>query len=118
MFVGWDAETRKKNLHLVVNNARFLILARCPNLASRILSIAAKRIASDWHARYGYEPVLLETFVEKERFTGVCYKAANWTRVGETQGRGKLDVRHEHKVPVKSVWLYPLNKDFTRWLKG
>ena len=76
-YIGWDAETRKKNLHLVVNNARFLILpwVRSHNLASRILSMAAKRIASDWHTRYGYKPVLLETFVEKERFTGACYKA-------------------------------------------
>jgi|SRR5208283_4850051 len=117
-YIGWDTETRTKNLHLVVNNARFLILVRCPNLASRILSIAAKRIAADWHKRYGYEPVLLETFVEKERFTGACYKASAWTCVGETQGRGKLDVHNEHKLPVKSVWLYPLRKDFTRWLRG
>lgn len=114
--IGWDSETRKKNLHLVVNNARFLILVKAKNLASRILSMAAKRIASDWRARYGYEPVLLETFVEKNRFTGTCYKASNWTCVGETKGRGKLDVHHEHKAPVKSVWLYPLRKDFRRWL--
>jgi hypothetical protein len=116
-FIGWDERERKTNLHLVVNNARFLILVRSPNLASRILSMTAKRIASDWYARYGYTPVLLETFVEKERFTGTCYKASNWTYVGETKGRGKLDMHHEHKVPVKSVWLYPLRKDFARWLK-
>jgi len=119
-YIGWDAQMRKKNLHLVVNNARFLILpwVRSHNLASRILSMAAKRIASDWHARYGYKPVLLETFVEKERFTGVCYKAANWVPVGDTKGRGKLDIRNEHKLPVKSVWLYPLRKDFTKWLRS
>lgn len=117
-FIGWNAEARKKNLHLVVNNARFLVLARLPNLASRILSLVAKRIASDWHVRYGYRPVLLETFVEKDRFTGTCYKASNWRCVGETKGRGKLDIRHEHKVPIKSVWLYPLDKDFRRWLKN
>lgn len=119
-YIGWDSETRKKNLHLVVNNARFLILPwiRSKNLASRILSMAARRIASDWHARYGYTPVLLETFVEKERFTGVCYKASNWTCVGETKGRGKLDVHNEYNLPVKSVWLYPLNKDFKKWLRG
>jgi hypothetical protein len=99
-----------------VNNARFLILVRHKNLASRILSTAARRIASDWRTRYGYAPVLLETFVEKERFTGACYKASNWILVGDTKGRGKLDVRHEHKAPVKSVWLYPLKKDFKEWL--
>jgi hypothetical protein len=117
-FIGWDAATRKKNLHLVVNNARFLILAQLPNLASRILSRVVRRIASDWQARYGFEPILLETFVEKERFTGTCYKAANWISVGDTKGRGKLDVRNERKLPVKSVWLYPLRKDFTRWLRS
>lgn len=116
-FIGWDVKTREKNLHLVVNNSRFLILMRHPNLASRILSRMAKRIATDWRVRYGYEPVLLETFVEKERFTGGCYRASNWTMVGETKGRGKLDVRHENKVPVKTVWLYPLRKDL-KWLRG
>jgi hypothetical protein len=115
-YIGWDTPTRMKNLHLVVNNSRFLVLARVPNLASRILSMAAKRIASDWRTQYGYEPVLLETFVEKERFAGGCYKASNWTMVGETKGRGKLDVRHDHKLPVKTVWLYPLRRDFTKWL--
>jgi hypothetical protein len=119
-FIGWDMEMRRKNLHLVVNNARFLILPwiRSKNLASRILSMAARRIATDWHARYGYAPVLLETFVEKERFTGCCYKASNWVCAGETKGRGKLDVHNEHKLPVKSVWLYPLKKDFKKWLRG
>ena len=117
-FIGWDATTRTKNLHLVVNNARFLILVKVRNLASRILSLAARRIASDWRTRYGYAPVLLETFVDKERFTGTCYKAGNWILVGATKGRGKLDIRHEHKLPIKSVWLYPLDKDFTRWLRS
>jgi hypothetical protein len=117
-YIGWDATTRKRNLHLVVNNARFLILVKVKNLASRILSIVAKRIASDWRIRYGYEPVLFETFVEKDRFTGTCYKASNWVCVGATQGRGKLDRYHEHRLPVKSVWLYPLRKEFRRCLNG
>jgi len=119
-FIGWDSKTRKRNLHLIVNNARFLILPwiRSYNLASRILSAAAKRIAVDWGERYRYEPVLLETFVEKERFTGACYKAANWACVGDTKGRGKLDIHNEYKLPVKSVWVYPLDKDFRSWLKG
>jgi hypothetical protein len=115
-FIGWDATTRKKNLHLVVNNARFLILVKIQNLASRMLSKATRRIASDWQTRYGYAPVLLETFVDSERFTGTCYKASNWVCVGATQGRGKLDRYHEHKLPKKSVWLYPLDKDFRRCL--
>ena len=113
-YVGWDASTRKKNLHLVVNNARFLILpwVRSKNLGSKILSLISKRIRADWQERYHYEPVLLETFVEKERFLGTCYKAANWVYVGDTKGRGKPDVHHECNLPVKSVWLYPLRKDF------
>lgn len=116
--IGWDIETRKKNLHLIVNNSRFLVLpwVRSKNLASRILSLISKRIGADWQERYNYEPVLLETFVEKGRFQGTCYKAANWTYVGDTKGRGKLDVHYEHKLPVKGVWLYPLRKDFRRRL--
>lgn len=117
-YIGWDAETRKQNLHLIVNNARFLILpwVRSKNLGSKILSMVSRRIVSDWLKRYNYSPVLLETFVEKERFLGTCYKAANWIYAGDTQGRGKLDVHNEHKLPVKGIWLYPLKKDFRRRL--
>lgn len=119
-YIGWDADTRQKNLHLVINNARFLILpwVRCPNLASRVLSLVSRRLAADWGKRYNYQPVLLETFVEKDRFSGVCYKAANWICVGETRGRGKKDVRHENNLPVKRVWLYPLTRDFKKKLTG
>jgi hypothetical protein len=117
-FIGWDAGQREQNLFLVVNNARFLILpwVKSKNLASRVLSMAARQIADDWQARYKYRPVLLETFVEKKRFAGTCYKAANWICVGDTQGRGKLDVHMECKVPVKSIWLYPLSRDFRKQL--
>lgn len=119
-YIGWDAGTRKKNLHLIVNNARFLILPwiRSKNLGSKILSMISKRISGDWQERYNYAPVMLETFVEKQRFHGTCYKAANWVCVGDTQGRGKLDIKNERKLPVKSVWLYPLRKDFRRGLTG
>jgi len=113
-FIGWDARRRKQNLHLVANNSRFLVLpwVQSKNLASRILALAGKRLPSDWHDRYCYRPVLLESFVEKERFEGTCYKAANWIYVGDTQGRGKLDIRHEHKVPVKAVWVPKSEIDF------
>jgi hypothetical protein len=118
-YIGWNAPTRERNLHLIVNNARFLILpwVRSKNLGSKILSMVARRIGSDWQERYRYEPVLLETFVEK-RFSGTCYQAANWVYVGETQGRGKLDVRNEYRLPVKGVFLYPLSKDFRERLHG
>lgn len=112
-FIGWTPQQRKALLHLVVNNSRFLILpwVRCRNLASRLLASAARRLPDDWQQRYGYRPVLLETFVESPRFQGTCYKAANWTCLGETQGRGKRDVHHQHPLPRKLVWIYPLVSD-------
>jgi len=111
-FIGWDASRRKKNLPLVVNNSRFLVLpwVRSQNLASRILALVCARLAQDWQQRYGYRPVLAETFVEKERFTGTCYKAANWVCVGETKGRGKMDRHSACDQPVKTIWLYPLDR--------
>jgi hypothetical protein len=116
--IGWTAEQRQRNLHLVVNNARFLILPwiHCKNLASRILAMVSRRLPEDWQARYAYRPVLLETFVEKPRFSGTCYKAANWRHLGDTQGRGKLDVLHRNAQPIKSIWIYPLARDFQRQL--
>lgn len=116
--IGWTTEQRQRNLHLIVNNARFLILPwiHCKNLASRILGLAAKRLPDDWQARYSYRPVLLETFVEKPRFAGTCYQAANWQNLGDTQSRGKLDVLHRHAKPVKSIWIYPLARDFRQQL--
>jgi hypothetical protein len=90
-FIGWTHEQRQQNLPLIVNNARFLILpwVRSENLASKILGLAARQLPQDWQHRYGLRPLLLETFVEKDRFTGACYRAANWLHVGQTQGRGK-----------------------------
>jgi hypothetical protein len=113
-YIGWNHDQRKAQLHRVVNNARFLILpwVRSKNLASMILSIAAKRLPSDWEARYHYRPVLLETFVEKGRFAGTSYKAANWTYVGQTKGRGKLGPAGKQSVPIKDMWLYPLTRGF------
>jgi hypothetical protein len=117
-FIGWTHEQRPRNLHLIVNNARFLILPwiQCPNLASRSLALITRRLAHDWHTRYAYRPVLLETFVETPRFAGTCYKAANWQYLGDTQGRGKLDRLHRNAQPIKSLWVYPLVRDFRRYL--
>ncbi|MFC1848582.1 Druantia anti-phage system protein DruA [candidate division CSSED10-310 bacterium] len=96
-FIGWSPKTRRKNLHLVINNARFLILPwiRVKNLGSRILSLVSKRIADDWMQVYQYRPVLLESFVQKDRFSGTVYKASNWLYVGDTTGRGKLARTHK-----------------------
>jgi hypothetical protein len=117
-FIGWNDQQRGRNLHGIVNNARFLILpwVTARNLASRILAAAAKRLPHDWESRYGYQPVLLETFVERDRFRGTCYRAANWIHVGQTQGRGKLDRHHRHLSPVKHIYLYPLYKNFRQQL--
>lgn len=117
-FIGWSYQQRVSNLHLVVNNARFLILpwVTSKNLASRILSLAAKQLPSDWQDRYNYQPVLLETFVQKNRFKGTCYRAANWILLGQTQGRGKLDRHKKYLLPIKDVFVYPLTKSFQQTL--
>ena len=113
-FIGWDKTTKGNNLAFVVNNTRFLILPwvsiKC--LASKLLAMNARRIASDWMAIYQQPVYLLETFVEKERFLGTCYKAANWICVGQTKGTAKRG--HDHLVHglIKDVFLYPLRKDF------
>jgi len=101
--IGWTHEQRRRNLHLIVNNARFLILPwiESPNLASMILAMAAKALPDHWQAVYGYRPVLLETFVETARFKGTCYQAANWVYLGQTKGRGKLGPAGKLSVPIK-----------------
>ena len=113
-FIGWQEPQRLKNLQLVVNNARFLILPwiQSKGLASKILSRAARQLPEDWLKRYGFRPVLLETFVEVERHRGTCYKAANWINVGQTTGRGKKSSSHRQLIPIKDIWLYPLRKNF------
>jgi hypothetical protein len=112
--IGWREEVRRHQLGRVVNNSRFLILdwVKVPNLASHVLALATTRLAKDWQERYGIEPVLLETFVEAERFQGVCYRAAGWQCVGQTAGRGRQDSAHQKSVPIKSIWLKPLHP---RW---
>ena len=117
-FIGWSDSQRKKNLHLVINNSRFLILPwiHSPNLASRILSMSKKRITDDWFYRYKYSPVMAETFVETPRFYGTCYKAANWIRLGQTKGIGRLGIANNPQLPIKSIWVYPLVKNFRKQL--
>ncbi len=118
-YIGWSHEQRKKNLHLIVNNARFLILPwiKSHNLASMILSKISKILPAHWYEQYSYYPVLLETFVEKPRFEGTCYKAANWQLLGQTKGRGKLGPSGKQSVPIKDLLVYPLTKHFRSLLK-
>lgn len=118
-FIGWDHQQRMRGLAYIVNNARFLILpwVQSKNLASKILSMTARQLPIDWYNRYRVQPVLMETFVESQRFSGICYKAANWINVGRTKGRGKLGPSGVQSVPIKEVFLYPLNKNFRAILK-
>jgi hypothetical protein len=118
-FIGWSHEQRQRNLPYVVNNARFLILpwVQSKNLASKILGMIARQLPNDWEKRYGIRPVLMESFVETDRFTGTCYRAANWIHVGKTKGRGKLGPAGTQSVPIKDLWLLPLCRRFRRALR-
>ena len=117
-YIGWDDGQRRRGLPRIVNNARFLILpwVYSPSLASRILSGAIQPLLADWTRRYGYRPVLLESFVESPRFKGTSYKTANWICVGQTQGRGKLEKQHRQACALKQIWLYPLHPHFRKIL--
>jgi hypothetical protein len=119
-FIGWSAEQRQERLSLIVNNSRFLILphVRVPHLASHILGTILRRLRCDWQRKYSIAPCLAETFVERERFAGVCYRAANWLPVGQTCGRSKHDRNHTLQVPVKDIYLYALCPDFKQRLCG
>lgn len=121
LWIGWDDATRLLNLQRIVNNSRFLILpwVRVKNLASVVLSLTARRVSADWPRRYGVEVLLIETLVDTSRYSGHCYRAANWTRLGETSGRGRMDREHlRHGAATKTVLVYPLVKDAARRLRG
>jgi hypothetical protein len=116
-WIGWNDATRKLRLQHIVNNSRLLVVARIRNLASMALSGALKRLRADWMRQYGVDPWLLETLVDRQRFYGGCYRAANWTVLGETSGRGRMDRTHKrHGVQVKTVMVYPLVKNVRRRL--
>jgi Domain of unknown function (DUF4338)/Transposase DNA-binding/Transposase Tn5 dimerisation domain len=112
-WIGWSEPARRQNLSRIIANSRFLIVpyVKAPNLASHVLGMAMRRIRSDWMERYGEDPVLVETFVEKRRFRGTCYQASNWITAGETKGRGRQDQNNQHAVAIKKVLLYPLDRD-------
>lgn len=117
-WIGWTQAERSQRLNLVLNNTRFLIFpwVRVRNLASKALSVAAKRIRSDWQARYGYRPVLLETFVDPEKYRGTSYQAANWILLGQTAGRGRMDRHTQYLSTPKLIYVYPLVADFRAYL--
>ncbi len=117
-FLGWDRAVRERNLQCLTNNSRFLISAwvEVPHLASHVLGLIARRICADWQAKYGHPVDALETFVDRSRFKGTCYRAANWLRPGMTRGRTRNDREHRIRAAVKDVYLYPLVADFRREL--
>jgi len=117
-FIGWRPSTRRARLHLIAYNTRFLILpwVRVPHLASHLLARVARRISADWQALYQHPVYLLETFIDPARFTGVCYQAANWIRLGLTTGRGHNARTSRCDQPRKELWVCPLGRDFRRQL--
>jgi hypothetical protein len=119
-WIGWSVEEREKNLHLVINNVRFLILrwVRVRNLASMILSRASKRVQEDWELFYGYRPVLLETFIDAGRFIGTSYKASNWHCLGRTEGKGRRGMKYFVHNQPKDLYVYPLCKNALKILRG
>lgn len=119
-FIGWSQQARQRSLRLLTNNTRFLILpwVRVPNLASHILGLITARLSQDWRAKYGHPIHLVETFVERERFAGTCYRAAGWIPVGRTTGRGRNSPGQGPQGPLKEVLLQPLSVDFRRQLSA
>ena len=117
-FIGWTPQLREKNLPLVVDNPRFLILPwiKIPNLGSHLLAILRRRLPIDWAVRYHTAPVLIETFVETPRYTGAVYRASGWVHVGSTQGRGRYDTLKLYDKPKKDIWLRPLTRHWRRTL--
>ena len=120
-WVGWSLEQRRRRLNFVVQNRRFLILPgpKIPNLASRVLGLAVRRLNSDWQAKYGHPVLLIETFVDPQRFEGTCYRAAGWERLGCSAGfgRARRDFYVEHEHP-KEVWVKPLRRDAAEQLRA
>jgi hypothetical protein len=120
-WIGWNDEQRRQHLQWIVNNGRFLILpwVHVKGLASRILALNARQLPDDWERQYGHRPLLLETLVDASRFRGTCYRAANWTYVGQTTGRGRMDREHtNHGLSIKDIYLYPLIRDAREYLCG
>jgi hypothetical protein len=120
-WIGWTDEQRKFNLQKIINNSRFLIFpwVEVKNLASSVLALAVKTVPDDWQRCYGYRPVLMETLVDRKRFRGTCYKAANWIHMGKTTGRGRMDRANKQQgASVKVIFVYPLTSRFRQELAG
>lgn len=119
-FIGWDDQTRSKNLHHIIGNSRFYIhpSVRVPHLASYILGKTLRQVKGDWHNKYGTEPLLVETFVDTNFFSGTSYRAANWLHVGSTTGRGRQDKGHDATLKPRDIYIYPLHRNWRNLLGG
>lgn len=119
-WIGWGSGERERNLQGLTNNTRFLVLpwVEVPHLASHVLGLIARRVRADWQAKYGHPVHALETFVDRSRFRGTCYRAANWVRLGATRGRSRNDRKHRIQASVKDVYLYPLIPGFRQELRA
>ena len=118
-YVGWDEDTKRRRLHLIANNVRFLILpwVRVRNLASKVLALNLQRLSADWQSVWKHRLWMAETFVDTARFRGTCYRAANWQYLGQTAGRSKRGNDYLHGGSKKSLFIYPLHRDATRRLR-
>jgi uncharacterized protein DUF4338/transposase Tn5 family protein/transposase-like protein len=113
-WIGWSETARRENLHYVVNNSRLVIRSDLSvrHLASHVLAKAARQLPLDWQKRYGYRPLLLETFVDKSRYEGTCYRASNWIELDQpSTGRGRNDPKRQHLKTPKGIFLYPLSQE-------
>ncbi|MBD3385115.1 DUF4338 domain-containing protein [candidate division KSB1 bacterium] len=109
-WIDWDARQRQAGLERVINNVRFLILpwVKIKNLASKLLALSARIVPPDWEVYFGSRPLLMESFVDKERFTGASYKAANWILIGQTRGKGRSGQKYYYHGKIKDIYVYPL----------
>ncbi len=120
-WIGWDDAVRARQLQRIVNNSRFLLFpfVQIRNLASHVLSLLSRCVVRDWESSYHIRPVLLETLVDTQRFTGSCYRAANWLELGQTSGRGRQDRGHErHGSVPKTLFVYALHRHAVACLKN
>lgn len=117
-WIGWSEATRSARLPRIALNSRFLILpsVQVPQLASHVLGLATRQLAGDWQQRYGYKPVLVETFVDSSRYRGTCYRAANWIELGMTEGRGRQDRARQEQLARKHVFVYALQRNWRKIL--
>ena len=117
-WIGWSREQCRTHLHHIVGMSRFLIRpsVNCKNLASKVLGMSVARLPDDFEQKYGYRPLLIESFVDTGQYSGACYRAANWLEIGTTKGRGRQDRYTRSRLSRKAIYLYVLEKSFRQQL--